>query len=116
MDELKSNEQLSKKLSIPDFALKTQRQIEKDLTALTAEQLIASNSNLPVIFEINWKAGKLIPTITSLTFAEQRIELDLPSFPEESQGRQFFYKLISELELVLVDIHPNHNQVLLYEN
>ncbi|MFT6017344.1 MAG: ATP-dependent Clp protease ATP-binding subunit ClpC [Flavobacteriales bacterium] len=74
------------------------RQIERDLTSLSAEQLISSYSNLPVIFEILWEDDSLRPYITPLDFALPNNDLTFPTFPEEGKGRKFYYKLISVLD------------------
>ncbi len=80
------------------------RQIEKDLTALSAEHLIASHSNLPMIFEILWEDGRLVPRITPLAFAKKKSLSPLPSLPHESKGRSFYNKLIRVLEKVETQI------------
>jgi ATP-dependent Clp protease ATP-binding subunit ClpC len=76
------------------------RQIERDLTALSAEQLISSYSNLPVIFEIEWENGALRPNIIPLDFATPNNNLTFPSFPTKEKGRPFYYKLLSALEQI----------------
>ncbi|MFK7810444.1 MAG: AAA family ATPase [Saprospiraceae bacterium] len=76
------------------------RQIERDLTALSAEQLISSYSNLPVVFEIGWENERLQPHITPLEFVSPNNTITFPEFPEEGKGRSFYYKLIDVLKKV----------------
>jgi len=76
------------------------RQIEKDLTALSAEQLISSYSDLPVIFDIDIKDGKLVPKITTFEFTEPLKGKWIPDLPDESKGRRFYGKLLKEIEQI----------------
>lgn len=74
------------------------RQIESDLTALTAEQLIASYSDQPIILDILLKKDRLFPRVTHLEFAEQIAEDWLPQMPDVTQGYRFYSQLIRQLE------------------
>lgn len=74
------------------------RQIEKDLTSLTAEQLISSGSEQPVFFNILLEGGKLTPRITPLHFAENLSEDWIPSLPSESKTAQFYNTLLKTAE------------------
>lgn len=76
------------------------RQIEKDLTALSAEQLISTNSDNPIILEISLENEKLIPIILPLEFVEELPEGWLPSLPHESHGRGFYNQLIRRVEVI----------------
>ena len=74
------------------------RQIEKDLTALSAEQLISSYSDNPIIFDILYEKGRLVPKITNLDFVTPLQEGWLPHLPEVSKGRAFYRKLLRTVE------------------
>ncbi len=76
------------------------RQIEQDLTALSAEQLISSYSDLPVIFDIDIKDGQLIPKITSFEFSQASEQQWVPQLPDETKGRRFYGKLLKEIEAI----------------
>jgi len=74
------------------------RQIERDLTTLSAEQLISTYSDAPILMDIGLQDGALHPTIHTLQF-EERIEADwLPQLPDETQGRRFFGRLLKVVE------------------
>lgn len=76
------------------------RQIEKDLTALSAEQLISSYSDNPIIFDILYEKDKLIPQITTLDFVAPLQEDWLPRLPDISKGRAFYKRLLRAVELL----------------
>ncbi len=73
------------------------RQIEKDLTSLSADQLIGSYSKSPIIFDIEYENGRLRPKITTLDFVEQIEEEWLPELPDEKKGGQFYNQLLQRL-------------------
>jgi ATP-dependent Clp protease ATP-binding subunit ClpC len=74
------------------------RQIERDLTALSAEQLISTHTDQPIIFDIILKEDQLVPVVTPLDFVTPYEEDWLPQFPGEHQGRRFYNKLLREME------------------
>lgn len=74
------------------------RQIEKDLTALSAEQLIATASDQPVIMDIELEDNHLRPSITTLDFVEAIDEEIIPELPELKKGKRFYGKLLHQLE------------------
>ena len=74
------------------------RQIEKDLTAFSAEQLIKTTSDQPVIFDIKLKDGTLYPRIEVLDFVEPLQENFLPEIPAENQLKRFYGFLVKEIE------------------
>ncbi len=74
------------------------RQIERDLTTLSADQLIATYSARPIIFEISLKDGKLNPKITPLQFIRPLSKGWLPKLPTEKQGKRFYSRILKELE------------------
>ncbi len=76
------------------------RQIEKDLTSLSAEQLISSYSEQPILFDIDYDGIRLIPKINLLEFVAPLEEGWLPSLPEERHGRRFYGDLIKRLERI----------------
>jgi ATP-dependent Clp protease ATP-binding subunit ClpC len=76
------------------------RQIEKDLTTLSAEQLISTKSDQPIIFDILLKDNKLAPIITPLEFAEPLKKELLPELPEETKGKAFYNKLIRRINTI----------------
>ncbi len=74
------------------------RQIERDLTTLSAEQLVSTYSDQPIILNISLHDGQLKPEITPLDFAEPLEEAWLPKLPEQKQVRRFYQQLIHELD------------------
>lgn len=77
------------------------RQIEKDLTTLSAEQLISTRTDTPIIFDILLQDDKLLPRIQPLDFLEPIPGNWLPELPAQDGGRRFFRKLlnvVSQLE------------------
>ena len=74
------------------------RQIEKDLTALSAEQLIRTDSNRPIIFEILFKNNELHPNVITLDFVEALDKEWIPQLPTEKKGRQFYGSLLRTIE------------------
>lgn len=70
------------------------RQIERDLTTLSAEQLIATHSDQPIIFKINYNDNQLIPSIVTLDFATPYPDGWLPKIPSEKEGRRFYGHLL----------------------
>ncbi len=80
------------------------RQIERDLTALSAEQLINTHSDHPILMDILLKDGQLHPKITPLEFVEPLEEEWMPELPEETKGRGFYRRLISTLDLMLEEL------------
>jgi ATP-dependent Clp protease ATP-binding subunit ClpC len=76
------------------------RQIEKDLTALSADQLISTKSENPIILEISLENDSLIPVIHPLEFVEELPEGWLPTLPNESHGKGFYNQLIRRVEAI----------------
>lgn len=74
------------------------RQIERDLTALSAEQLIATHTETPIIFNITLGDNHLVPTITPLDFIYPLEEKWLPELPDEKQGKGFYGRLLAAIE------------------
>ena len=74
------------------------RQIEKDLTALSAEQLIATTNDQPVIMDIDLEGDRLKPSITSLDFVSPLEEEIIMDLPELKKGKRFYAQLLHQLE------------------
>lgn len=80
------------------------RQIEKDLTALTAAQLVSNYSNSPILFEISLSNNHLTPKISPLEFVTPLEETWFPELPEPEKGKGFYLRLISVLEKIELQI------------
>ncbi|MFT6938123.1 MAG: ATP-dependent Clp protease ATP-binding subunit ClpC [Saprospiraceae bacterium] len=80
------------------------RQIERDLTALSADQLIGTYTDKPIIFEIGYDNNNLIPNILPLEFEEQLSDNWLPKIPLEKQTKRFYKKLLNLVEDISEDI------------
>jgi len=76
------------------------RQIERDLTALSAEQLVSTYSDQPILFDIYYDGTKLVPKIATLEFVESIEENWLPETPDERQGRRFYGQLLRSIERI----------------
>ncbi len=74
------------------------RQIEKDLTVFTAEQLVKTSLDQPVIFDIKIENEQLRPNIEILNFTQPLAEGWLPNIPEESELKPAYHQLIREIE------------------
>ncbi len=74
------------------------RQIEKDLTALSAEQLLEADSETPVIMDIFLENGRLLPRITPLDFLPTGEANWIPRLPEEKKGKRFYGDLLRSIE------------------
>jgi ATP-dependent Clp protease ATP-binding subunit ClpC len=86
------------------------RQIERDLTALSAEQLVKTNLETPIIFDIYLDNDKLVPRIKPLTFAQPLNDEWLPLLPSEANGRKGFGLLKKEIEQIL-NLLDDENEV-----
>ncbi|MBK8564724.1 MAG: ATP-dependent Clp protease ATP-binding subunit [Saprospiraceae bacterium] len=74
------------------------RQIERDLTLLSAEQLIKTTSDTPVILDILLENERLTPFITPIKFVSPLDKDWLPEIPDEQHALRFFNKLLQRLE------------------
>jgi ATP-dependent Clp protease ATP-binding subunit ClpC len=74
------------------------RQIEQDLTALSAEELIKTTGDGPIIFEIDLRDERLVTKVTPLRFAPVSAEDALPPLPEETGASDFFQQLDEALD------------------
>ncbi|MCB0570362.1 MAG: ATP-dependent Clp protease ATP-binding subunit [Phaeodactylibacter sp.] len=73
------------------------RQIERDLTTLSAEQLITTDPEVPILFDILLKGERLSPRIRPLDFVSPAEDEWLPQLPEESKGKGFYNRLLQSL-------------------
>ena len=74
------------------------RQIEKDLTSLSADQLVSTYSDQPILFDIDYDGTQLIPKINLLEFATPITEGWMPRLPDQRQGKRFYGDLLRRLE------------------
>ncbi len=74
------------------------RQIEKDLTSFSAEQLVKTTSDQPLIFDIKLKEGKLAPQIEVLDFVDPFDDGWLPHIPSENQLKYAYGDLVKAIE------------------
>ncbi len=74
------------------------RQIEQDLTTLSAEQLIRTNANTPIFFEIRYDGKRLLPVINPLRFVEMLQEDWLFKLTETTKGKRFYVELLKNLD------------------
>ncbi len=81
------------------------RQIERDLTTLSAEQLISTYSSQPIIFDILFKNKQLVPDVQVLRFAEPGTMNWFPKLPEGKNGRKFYGRLLREVEGMIREIN-----------
>ena len=76
------------------------RQIERDLTSLSAEQLIKTHSDRPIIFEILFKNNQLSPNVIPLDFIQPYKADWIPKLPNEKKGRKFYGNLLRIIERI----------------
>jgi len=69
------------------------RQIERDLTALSADQLIRTYSERPVIFNIHFKENRLVPDILPLDFVTPLAANWMDKIPNEKQIKSHYKTL-----------------------
>ena len=74
------------------------RQIERDLTALSAEQLISTQIDTPILFDVLLQNGQLTPQIRPLQFVQPVEDEWLPNLPDEARGKRFYNQLLYALE------------------
>jgi ATP-dependent Clp protease ATP-binding subunit ClpC len=77
------------------------RQIENDLTKLSADHLVSATDNTPIIFHVLLKNGRLEPQIEKLEFCPAIPESWLPKMPDYTQNsRSFYRKLQSDVQKI----------------
>lgn len=86
------------------------RQIERDLTALSAEQLLQSQSDAPILFDIHLQEEQLQPNIQTLRFAEP-LEVDwMPDLPNDQEAKRYYGQLLRQLEQMEKRIKAQQDQ------
>jgi ATP-dependent Clp protease ATP-binding subunit ClpC len=88
------------------------RQIEKDLTVFTAEQLVKTSLDQPVIFDIKIENEQLRPNIEILRFVEPLAENWLPFVPEETELKPAYHQLIRDIEKLEKLVSYSNNSTL----
>ncbi len=76
------------------------RQIERDLTLLSAEQLIKTTTDTPLILDILLENDHLIPHITPLEFIRPKETEWMPALPDEDNAGRFFSKLLKKFSTI----------------
>ena len=76
------------------------RQIERDLTRLSAEQLVRIPDDHPILFDILLENRSLVPRIKRLSFVSRQSENWHPELPTNRQTNTFFRKLLQRLDLL----------------
>jgi len=82
------------------------RQIEKDLTLLSANQLIKTTSETPVILDISFENNQLTPKISPIEYIEPKGGNWLPELPDESNVGYYFYLLSKKIQRIENSIKP----------
>lgn len=86
------------------------RQIEKDLTALSADQLVHAPTEQPLLMDIDLEGQTLVPNIRPLTFIAPIEDRWLPEMPDETEGKHFYVQLLSALEGIRAGLEDFENQ------
>ena len=84
------------------------RQIEKDLTLFSAEELIKSSGTAPVLFNIELKDGQLQSKLETLNVLDSNAALQIPTLPASLQIRQAYEALIVKLEKIEQLVENEH--------
>ncbi len=74
------------------------RQIEKDLTELSADQLLDAPLDSPIILDIVLENNRLSPRIQVIGMTPPAPPGILPEIPAEANGREFLQKLLRKVE------------------
>ncbi len=74
------------------------RQIERDLTSLSADQLLNKLDDNPIILDVVIKNESLFPKISELNFVNPLEDNWLPKLPPPEKGGHFYQKLIHRIE------------------
>ena len=83
------------------------RQIEKDLTELSAEQLLAIPYASSILFDILLDKDKLKPQVKAIYYSKQLPAEAMPKIPDEADGKRFLSGLLNEVDLCkeAIDAH-----------
>lgn len=74
------------------------RAIEKNLVALTADQIVSVPSGKPMIFEIFSSKGQIIPKVSVLDEVDSNKDFDVNIVPEEKSILVFLENLLKDVE------------------
>jgi len=86
------------------------RQIERDLTALSADQLLNIRTNQPIILNVRLKNGQLFPSIHALDFIERNTDDLFPQLQQVKSGGSFYNWLLRKLEALIETISENEDE------
>ncbi len=86
------------------------RQIERDLTALSAEQLISNYSDDPIILNIFFKDDQIQPKIQPLQFVSPLEGELLPELPGAKEGYRFYSHLLEVVKSINEQILDREDQ------
>jgi ATP-dependent Clp protease ATP-binding subunit ClpC len=76
------------------------RQIERDLTSLSATQLVRAYLDKPIIFTIKLENDRLVPEIETLSFVEPIGQEWMPALPRENQYKSHLGRLLDRVKLL----------------
>jgi ATP-dependent Clp protease ATP-binding subunit ClpC len=87
------------------------RQIENDLTRLSAEHLVSADEKTPIIFHVLLRNGQLEPLIEPLEFCNHREQDWLPDKPNYTENpRPYYKKLQSAIQKLERQVNRVENQ------
>lgn len=86
------------------------RQIERDLTALSADQLLRIRTHQPIILNISLQDGQLHPSIHSLNFIARNTDDLFPKIQQIKSGAIFYNWLLRRLEVLMEHISDNEKK------
>lgn len=86
------------------------RQIERDLTGLSAEQLLKIRTNKPIILNVSLKDGQLYPSIHPLEFIPPNQGLLFPEIENIKSGGSFYNWLLRNLETLIERISESEEE------
>lgn len=86
------------------------RQIERDLTALSADQLLKIRTNQPIILNVDLRNSQLQPSIHALDFIARNVGSLFPKIEEIKSGGAFYNWLLRNLENLIEEISENEEE------
>jgi ATP-dependent Clp protease ATP-binding subunit ClpC len=87
------------------------RQIENDLTTLSADQLIRTDGQSPILMDVQYQAGRLFPHILELQYVSLLEGQWLPRLPEQNRGAAFYQRLINQLDVLEEQVKQHQDEV-----
>lgn len=87
------------------------RQIEADLTTLSADQLIQTDGESPILLDVRYRDGRLHPDILEFHYAEDLGRNWLPELPEQDRGAPFYQRLINCLDELEEKVKEHQEEV-----